>query len=198
MSSTATSVAFKRASYDRTKKDALVPPKIIEEFKREIDLLNFISCTNIVKLYGVVLEPLGIIMEYMSLGNLNSVLRDNDWRMKLDLKDRVMLALDIAGGLAYIHSKGFMHRDVKLHNILVSKDNSNSSILIAKLCDFGASVQISPGFLTNFNIYTDTDANTNTDPFKHKHKQTYSNTNTNTNIRRILDRRVWHIRIHCP
>jgi serine/threonine protein kinase len=41
------------------------------------------------------------------------------------------IALDIASGLAYLHSKNILHRDLKPSNVLLTEDRR------AKLCDFG-------------------------------------------------------------
>ena len=41
------------------------------------------------------------------------------------------MALDIAQGMMFLHSRGYIHRDLKSHNLLVD-DN-----LRIKVCDFG-------------------------------------------------------------
>lgn len=47
------------------------------------------------------------------------------------------VALDVARGLSHAHRKGYMHRDVKCSNVLVSEHAG------AKICDWGLSVAIS-------------------------------------------------------
>lgn len=48
-------------------------------------------------------------MEYMNAGNLAGVLRDDDWRVKLDLKERVKLATEIAGYDHYYYHRYHYH-----------------------------------------------------------------------------------------
>eukprot|EP01045_Picozoa_sp_COSAG04_P010958 COSAG04_NODE_690_length_11140_cov_13.093651_10_plen_124_part_00 len=52
----------------------------------------------------------------------------------------VTLAVEIARGLAYIHSMDKMHLDLKPENVLLARDRSNG--WIAKVADFGAQVDI--------------------------------------------------------
>ena len=41
-------------------------------------------------------------------------------------------------GIAYLHSKGIMHRDLKLENIMVRRDvNQNQTNVVAVIVDFG-------------------------------------------------------------
>jgi len=44
--------------------------------------------------------------------------------------------LDVISGLAFIHFKGVVHKDIKPHNILISEDST------AKIADFGLSQQL--------------------------------------------------------
>ena len=46
---------------------------------------------------------------------------------------------DIVAGLAYLHSEGVIHRDIKPQNILLTADG------IAKIADFGAAVFMDEG-----------------------------------------------------
>ena len=57
----------------------------------------------------------------------------NDYDKKFTLKDVCMLAIQMLERLEYIHSKNYIHRDIKPHNFLVSLKNESQIYLI----DFG-------------------------------------------------------------
>ena len=69
-----------------------------------------------------------IIMEYISGGNLQNFVKK---RRKLCEKTARILYRQLIQGIKYIHSKGIVHRDIKLENILLDLNN------IVKICDFG-------------------------------------------------------------
>lgn len=86
---------------------------------------------HVVLLYGVTLQPPSIVMEYLSGGSLDRLLQS---RSDLPWLVRWQLALDIAKGLSYLHSRGVIHRDLKSLNILLDEHGQ------AKLGDFGLSL----------------------------------------------------------
>lgn len=53
------------------------------------------------------------------------------------LQDGHPLLTHASNGLAYIHEKGFTHRDPKPENILVKLDSNR--LTMAKIADFGTS-----------------------------------------------------------
>jgi serine/threonine protein kinase len=59
-----------------------------------------------------------IITEYLENGGLDRVLKDPS--IDLPFATRVKMALDINRGMAFMHSKGILHRDLKSLNLLVS------------------------------------------------------------------------------
>jgi serine/threonine protein kinase len=63
-------------------------------------------------------RPLAVVTEFMSRGSLYAVLHDKT----LVLTDgmRVQFLNSIAQGMAYLHSQGIVHRDLKSHNVLVN------------------------------------------------------------------------------
>jgi len=60
-------------------------------------------------------------------------------RERLPWHEVVGIGRQVAAGLAHLHAKGLVHRDVKPGNILVSSDGT------AKVCDMGLARPVSPG-----------------------------------------------------
>lgn len=71
-----------------------------------------------------------VIVEYLPGGALKTYLIKNH-RRKLAFKVVVQLALDLARGLSYLHSKKIVHRDVKTENMLLDRTRT------LKIADFG-------------------------------------------------------------
>ncbi|PKA63867.1 Serine/threonine-protein kinase HT1 [Apostasia shenzhenica] len=71
-----------------------------------------------------------VVVEYLPGGALKSYLIKNR-RRKLTFNIVIQLALDLARGLSYLHSKKIVHRDVKTENMLLDKTR------VIKIADFG-------------------------------------------------------------
>ncbi|TRY86014.1 hypothetical protein DNTS_029354 [Danionella cerebrum] len=52
-------------------------------------------------------------------------------KMGLSLRERLQIALDVVEGIRFLHSQGLLHRDIKLKNVLLDKQNR------AKITDLG-------------------------------------------------------------
>ena len=59
----------------------------------------------------------GIVTEYMSGGNLNQYLKK--FHATLSQRQILEMAISIARGMSYLHSRNLVHRDLKSDNILV-------------------------------------------------------------------------------
>jgi len=99
----------------------------LTEFWREAAIISNLHHPNILALYGVVNNgpgaTLATVTEFMVNGSLKKVLLRND--KYLDWRKRIMLAMDAAIGMEYLHSKDIVHFDLKCDNLLVNvKDPS--------------------------------------------------------------------------
>jgi len=113
-----------------------VNPDARNNFLREIHTTSVLRHKNIINLInsGSVGSLFFIVMEFCEEGNLIDLI--SRLQRPLSLKETLPFLLQVLDGLAYAHSKGFVHRDIKPQNILLKKERGE---LIAKIGDFGLS-----------------------------------------------------------
>eukprot|EP00043_Microstomoeca_roanoka_P011985 m.113350 g.113350 ORF g.113350 m.113350 type:complete len:2370 (-) comp15356_c3_seq2:346-7455(-) len=100
-----------------------------QELLEEAAVMAQFDNPHVVELVGVVTigKPVYVIVEFMEHGSLKSYLENNE----VPLETKVLWAGDCCDGLAHVHSKGFIHRDVAARNVLLSSE------MRCKISDFG-------------------------------------------------------------
>ncbi|CAH8337369.1 unnamed protein product [Eruca vesicaria subsp. sativa] len=114
-----------------------------EMFQNEVIFLSKIKHDNIVKFVGAIIEPvLVIVTELLEGGSLKNLLWGS-LPKTLDLKMSLSYALDIARAMECLHSNGFIYRDLRPKNVLLTSDLTH-----AKLSDFGLTREETTGCMT--------------------------------------------------
>ncbi|KAG9459711.1 hypothetical protein H6P81_004219 [Aristolochia fimbriata] len=113
--------------------------RVIAEFWKEAILLGQLRHPNVVAFYGVVskgpIMNLATITEYMVNGSLRQVLRKKD--RTIDRRKRIIIAMDAAFGMEYLHEKNIVHFDLKSDNLLVNMRDPQRPV--CKIGDLGLS-----------------------------------------------------------
>ena len=117
---------------------------------RESLLVSSLYHTNIVKFYGVSTDDktdeFYMIYEYCEFGDLKNILIEkkygNNEKLRC-IKQRLWYLIDICNAMLFLHNNSFVHRDLKLDNIVVTWDEK-ADRYVGKICDFGASRKLRP------------------------------------------------------
>ena len=99
---------------------------------QEVQILQRTRHKNIVRLYDSFESNKHIVfvMELCAGGDLLNYVRK---RRKLKEDSAKFVFRQVVEGLQYCHSKGIVHRDMKLDNLLLDESGT------VKICDFGVS-----------------------------------------------------------
>ena len=116
-----------------------VAPKTDKDTKiirNEIGMMQRSECDSVIKYEEayVFRGRLWIFMEYMDYGALTPLLEDRKGNIPEHIISYTLWK--VVEGLAYLHSKHILHRDLKSDNIMISSEGD------VKLGDFGYAAQL--------------------------------------------------------
>ena len=138
--------------------DQSMSEEALKEFRTEVTMMSKMRHPNVVLLMGICSSApnLAIVTEYLARGSLYRLLHHTE--VKLDDRRRVKMGIDIAKGMAYLHSASppIVHRDLKSPNLLVVRMHTRHTTppllhpvvnqrhvspqdetFTVKICDFG-------------------------------------------------------------
>lgn len=77
---------------------------------------------NLVKLFGMTMNPLGMVMEFVPSGSLYHLLYENIKNLEISVKLQYKIMMDIAKGMHFLQTVAFppiLHRDLRSPNVFV-------------------------------------------------------------------------------
>ncbi|SMB94670.1 serine/threonine protein kinase [Thermanaeromonas toyohensis ToBE] len=113
----------------------------IARFQQEARSVAKLSHPNVVSIYDVGQEDglYYLVMEYVEGRSLKEIIKE---RGHLSVREALDIALQICEALEHAHENGVIHRDVKPHNILITKHGR------VKVTDFGIAQAMTEATLT--------------------------------------------------
>ncbi len=117
--------------------------EFIERFRREAQNAASLSHPNVVNIYDVGRDgdTHYIVMEYVEGRNLKEIIRQEG---PLPWRTAVFIAIEICRALEAAHRHNLIHRDIKPHNILITRQDGN-----VKVTDFGIARATATSSLTH-------------------------------------------------
>ncbi|XP_051204523.1 uncharacterized protein [Lolium perenne] len=132
-------VAIKRISDRCFVGKASEEQRMKTDFWNEACKLASLHHPNVVAFYGVVLDGPGgsvaTVTEYMANGSLRQALQRHE--KIFDRRRRLLIVMDVAFGMEYLHGKNIVHFDLKSDNLLVNLRDAQRPI--CKVGDLGLS-----------------------------------------------------------
>jgi len=115
--------------------------EFVKRFRVEAQAAASLSHPNIVSIYDVGKEDdmHYIVMEYVNGITLKDYVVQNG---ALDWKEAVNIVIQICSAIEHAHKNHIVHRDIKPHNILLTKDG------VAKVTDFGIARAVTSSTIT--------------------------------------------------
>jgi len=112
-------------------------PEFTERFKKEAQVALRLKHANIIRAFdsGLDFDKYYIIMDYIDGKTLKHIININH---ALPVKFVVSVVKKLCLALEYAHQKGFIHRDIKPHNIMIDMEGE------PYIADFGIAKKISP------------------------------------------------------
>lgn len=109
-------------------------PMTRARFLRECEILSQLSHPHIVNTLGSIENHglLGMVLEWCDGGDLGDWVSQMERPLTIEQLQAVLFAL--LDGVGYAHEKGFVHRDLKLQNVLLQR---RGALLVPKVADFG-------------------------------------------------------------
>ncbi|KNC51918.1 TKL protein kinase [Thecamonas trahens ATCC 50062] len=103
----------------------------LADFVAEAQMLMALRHPHIVLFMGIVVDPAGLVTEFVPNGSMFSVLHNYDYNLEVNLV--TWWAHCIALGMDFLHHAGIVHRDLKSLNVLLDAG------WVPKIADFGLS-----------------------------------------------------------
>ena len=103
-----------------------------QRLQREIEATAFLQHPNIIRLHNFFSDDFNfyLVMDYCQGGSLNNYIK-NPNNPKLREDQAATIFSQIVSGVSYCHERGVGHRDLKPHNVLITKFPE------VKIADFG-------------------------------------------------------------
>ena len=117
----------------------------LEGWRTEVQALQKLHHPNIIRLLGSVYHPnpltFCLVLEYCDAGDLDTAMQ------RVTPRNFVPhVAKSMAKGMAYLHNRGIIHRDIKPLNVLLN-GNVNGGQFEVKVTDFGVATESTQGGL---------------------------------------------------
>ena len=120
-------------------KQCLIDPQLRNTVKNEINILKQLDDKNVMKLYEVIdtQSNLYLVLEYINGINLLEIIKNEKYHYIPEPRAKKIF-VQVVRGVSHCHQKNVFHRDIKLENILVLKDDT------VKIIDFGFGIISKP------------------------------------------------------
>ena len=132
---------LENGSHVAVKRTPISKAQSVESLASEFEILKTLDSRHVVKVLEYRVnekdDVAEFFMEWMSNGSVQTLIEQTQFRLHEQVVKRQLG--QALRGLAYLHSKNVVHRDIKPGNMLVDGDG------VVKLSDFGTSVLLEQG-----------------------------------------------------